>query len=156
MKTWWAGSELVGLPGLPQHPVHVRKMAGRQGWVSRPRAGRGGGVEYSFSSLPLETRRHLCIVAGEPEPTDTDSSPPAPAGLSVDPQPGVAGLSSALQVAELEAIRDEAPVPPVETQLSGADIPLSCRWLRKPADSWRIARAVANEGGEDRSGRWGT
>jgi len=31
-----------------------------------------------------------------------------------------------------------------------------CRWLRKPADSWRIARAVANEGGEDRSGRWGT
>ena len=33
---------------------------------------------------------------------------------------------------------------------------LHCRWLRKPADSWRIARAVANEGGEDRSGRWGT
>jgi len=35
-------------------------------------------------------------------------------------------------------------------------VEITCRWLRKPADSWRIARAVANEGGEDRSGRWGT
>jgi len=26
-----------------------------------------------------------------------------------------------------------------------------CRWLPKPADSWRIARAIANEGGEERS-----
>ena len=26
-----------------------------------------------------------------------------------------------------------------------------CRWLPKPADSWRIARAIANGGGEDRS-----
>ena len=26
-----------------------------------------------------------------------------------------------------------------------------CRWLPKPADSWRIAQAIANEGGEDRS-----
>ena len=27
----------------------------------------------------------------------------------------------------------------------------ACRWLPKPADSWRIARAIAIGGGEDRS-----
>jgi hypothetical protein len=27
----------------------------------------------------------------------------------------------------------------------------ACGWLRRPADSWRIARVIAHEGGEDLS-----
>ena len=45
------------------------------------------------------------------------------------------------------AARDAAKV------LQSVTLPpnIKCRWLPKPADSWRIARAIANGGGEDRS-----
>ena len=124
MKAWWTSQELAGLPGIPASDRNVR-IWGNQGRIEGRRRQIGKGMEYSFASLPLETRRHICIVAGEPEPTDgdhlrdttqlirtTETAPQAP------------------QVADLEAIRDEIPVPPIETQLSGADIPLSATSLK--------------------------
>ena len=39
----------------------VIKRAQKENWQSRPRQGRGGGLEYHLSSLPLETQRALLI-----------------------------------------------------------------------------------------------
>lgn len=44
------------LPGLPASKRGVQFAAERGNWVSRPRSGRGGGVEYSVQSLPPEAR----------------------------------------------------------------------------------------------------
>lgn len=55
------------LPGLSSAERAVKRTAKRQGWQSRPRAGRGGGVEYALESLPAEARaayvgRHIEAV----------------------------------------------------------------------------------------------
>ena len=44
------------LPGLPASERGVRFAAERGGWTSRPRPGRGGGMEYAVASLPPEAR----------------------------------------------------------------------------------------------------
>lgn len=49
--------QLAGLPGLPTSDRALRELAAS--WVSRPRTGRGGGVEYSIESLPTATRQAL-------------------------------------------------------------------------------------------------
>ncbi|MFT3942073.1 transposase [Rhodopseudomonas sp.] len=46
----------MALPGLPTATRAVKRAAARDGWQSRPRKGKGGGVEYSVSSLPAEAR----------------------------------------------------------------------------------------------------
>ena len=50
-------SQLTGLPGLPAADRELRKLA--ETWESRPRLGRGGGVEYSLESLPKPTQQSL-------------------------------------------------------------------------------------------------
>lgn len=66
MKIWWTESELAGLPGLPTTRRGVGKVARKQGWQSRGRAGRGGGREYHVASLPPTARHHLApqLAAG--------------------------------------------------------------------------------------------
>lgn len=48
------------------------KRARREGWQSRPRAGRGGGHEWLVSSMPEKTRLTLaarvCTSQHQPEP----------------------------------------------------------------------------------------
>jgi transposase InsO family protein len=44
------------LPGLPASPRGVQFAAERGNWSARPRAGRGGGVEYAVGSLPVDAR----------------------------------------------------------------------------------------------------
>jgi putative transposase len=56
---WLSALQLVGLPGLPSTERNIRARAERDGWISRQRAGRGGGREYAESSLPLDARREL-------------------------------------------------------------------------------------------------
>jgi len=63
MKLWLTSSELAeaGLPGLPARRESVIRMAEREGWADyaslcRPRAGRGGGLEYHVSLLPPAAR----------------------------------------------------------------------------------------------------
>lgn len=49
----------AGLPGLPTTESAIIRMAKREGWNSRKRAGRGGGVEYDHASLPAAARKRL-------------------------------------------------------------------------------------------------
>lgn len=59
MKAWFSAAELAGLPGLPGTERSINRMAERESWPSQPRAGRGGGREYAYSSLPDVTQQHL-------------------------------------------------------------------------------------------------
>ena len=63
MRSWYAASELAGLPGMPGTRQGVLEMAKRKGWKSRKRQGRGGGREYSLASLPVETQEALISIA---------------------------------------------------------------------------------------------
>ncbi|PKL41776.1 MAG: hypothetical protein CVV42_21100 [Candidatus Riflebacteria bacterium HGW-Riflebacteria-2] len=59
-KEWFASVELaVGLPKMPLTRYGVVKKAKREGWKSRKRQGRGGGLEYHISSLPHVTQEYL-------------------------------------------------------------------------------------------------
>ncbi|MCS4503860.1 Mu transposase C-terminal domain-containing protein [Arhodomonas aquaeolei] len=55
-KDWFTATELAGLPGVPETRSAVIRRAKRDEWESRRRAGRGGGREYAFTSLPVETQ----------------------------------------------------------------------------------------------------
>lgn len=75
MKSWYSASELKGLPGLSRSKARVIDKANREGWMHRPRTGRGGGKEYAIASLPAVTQQHL---AGSPVvslPSDQEEAP---------------------------------------------------------------------------------
>lgn len=59
MKSYLSAIELAGLPGMPTTVRGVNWRAKEEKWAFRPRKGRGGGREYSISSLPEATRDHL-------------------------------------------------------------------------------------------------
>lgn len=67
---WRSASEWVdqGLPGLPTSKFGFIKAADREGWKRRERAGRGGGFEYHYSSLP-EQARAAYVLRHAPKPT---------------------------------------------------------------------------------------
>ncbi|MEE2916234.1 MAG: transposase domain-containing protein [Pseudomonadota bacterium] len=67
-KEWYTAAELadLGLPGLPRAKRKLNERAGLEGWalrtdaagrpLARPRAGRGGGLEYHVTVLPVAAR----------------------------------------------------------------------------------------------------
>ena len=61
MNKWYSVTELakLQLPGLPGSIRGIDKLAKRQNWPSRPRQGRGGGLEYPISALPLPAQESL-------------------------------------------------------------------------------------------------
>ena len=59
MKEAYTTQELAPLLGMTRQGVDCR--AKREGWQSRPRAGRGGGREWLVDSMPESTR--LAIAA---------------------------------------------------------------------------------------------
>ena len=61
MKEAYTTQELAPLLGMTRQGVDCR--AKREGWQSRPRAGRGGGREWLVDSMPESTR--LAIAAKE-------------------------------------------------------------------------------------------
>ena len=65
MKTWFSPTQLKSLPGMPTCQSSVNNKAKRENWKSRPRKGLGGGKEYSYRSLPEETR--IALAAKELE-----------------------------------------------------------------------------------------
>lgn len=92
MKHWLTPSEIADLvlPGLPNTDRGVRMLAEREDWARftgycRPRAGRGGGVEYHVNLLPIAAR-----VAYR----GAEVSPSAGEALQAAPEPA-AGTSSA-------------------------------------------------------------
>jgi putative transposase len=56
MSQYATASELAQLPGFPGSERRAREAAARMGLPSRPRAGRGGGLEYSVAALPPAAR----------------------------------------------------------------------------------------------------
>lgn len=70
-KTWFTAAELaeLALPGLPRIKRKVNERAADERWalavdsrgapLARPRAGRGGGLEYSIRILPAIARAEL-------------------------------------------------------------------------------------------------
>lgn len=57
MTLYATAADLATLPGFPSSERRAREAAARMGLASRPRAGRGGGLEYAVDSLPLEARQ---------------------------------------------------------------------------------------------------
>ena len=110
MKLWLTSSELadLALPGMPTSKRNVNLLAEREDWarfsaLCRPRSGRGGGVEYHISLLPIAARvAYLgadapAPVAGEaiqaaPEPTSGTTSA---ATLQLDARLAVLGALKA-------------------------------------------------------------
>jgi hypothetical protein len=56
MSHYATAAELAQLPGFPGSERRAREAASRMGLPSRPRAGRGGGLEYSVAALPPAAR----------------------------------------------------------------------------------------------------
>jgi len=62
---WYPASKLKGLPGINKSIKGIHEQATKEGWEDRNRAGKGGGKEYAFTSLPSVTRRYLKDKAGD-------------------------------------------------------------------------------------------
>lgn len=70
-KTWFTSLELeqLALPGLPKSRREINKRIAAEDWalkiddsgmpLARPRAGRGGGLEYHISQLPDAAKADL-------------------------------------------------------------------------------------------------
>lgn len=89
MKSWYSAAELMGLPGMPAAKSKVIDKAKRESWKSQPRAGKGGGREYAFLSLPEEAQQHL-IRQSTPRVPTQDVAPLVAAPVQ-DTLPAVAG-----------------------------------------------------------------
>lgn len=55
-RPYATAAELASLPGFPSSERRAREAAARMGLPSRPRAGRGGGLEYAVDALPPAAR----------------------------------------------------------------------------------------------------
>ncbi|HFE39334.1 MAG TPA: hypothetical protein ENK06_13120 [Gammaproteobacteria bacterium] len=58
-KEWFTASFIAGMPGVPKTESGVKRKAKKNGWESRRRAGKGGGIEYSINSLSELTQAAL-------------------------------------------------------------------------------------------------
>ncbi len=60
-KGFYTAKELADmqLTSLPKFHANVREKAKRDGWISRKRSGRGGGVEYAFDGLPVDVQKEI-------------------------------------------------------------------------------------------------
>lgn len=78
---WFSASELAGQPEMPTTSRGVKKRSA--GWKYRPRSGRGGGLEYSYDSLPPATQQALLrrIAAQSPISSSAAGSLPLPAAV---------------------------------------------------------------------------
>lgn len=58
---FFTAAELAALelPGLPRRREHVARLASRQHWPHRARAGRGGGREFALADLPEQPRNEI-------------------------------------------------------------------------------------------------
>lgn len=60
ISQWYSFNELQGIAGIPKHNSSLIRMAKRQRWVSRQRAGvKGVTFEYHIDSFPEEVQKAL-------------------------------------------------------------------------------------------------
>lgn len=79
MQDWYSAAEVLALqlPGLPKSKTTLLAHASDQSWLTRPRVGRGGGLEIAVSSLPVKARQALAkreLTAAKP----VERAEPAP------------------------------------------------------------------------------
>ena len=83
MEKWFSIAELLTLKNevkLPSTPQGLLIKAKRENWLSRPRFGRGGGLEYHISSLPKETQQALAAREVNQMVKELEAEPSAIAG----------------------------------------------------------------------------
>jgi len=104
LKTHYTAQELVylRLPGLPTAKKNVIAQAVREQWQSQPRSGRGGGLEYALTSLPLETQLHLNKKHHADRLPAIREAAPAPAIVTAPATPELTTLTKH-QVAVMDA-----------------------------------------------------
>lgn len=103
-QEWFTAAELAAqaLPGLPTTKMGVLHRAGAEGWahrqdgdgrpLSRPRKGRGGGVEFHVSLLPEQAQTRLAASARGPGKVRQDAESmwvryeSVPAGMKAEAQ----------------------------------------------------------------------
>lgn len=103
MKLWLTSSELadLALPNMPTTDRGVRVLAEREDWARfsawcRPRVGRGGGVEYHISLLPIAAR---VAYLGAPAEGAADANQVTAETLQAAPEPAAgAGRAATLQL----------------------------------------------------------
>jgi putative transposase len=78
VQDFYTAVELAGLDGMPGTRRGVSLKAGNEGWGSRKRQGRGGGLQYAFASLPQVTRDALLARAFTSSGTGADLLAPEP------------------------------------------------------------------------------
>ncbi|MGX2951318.1 DNA-binding protein, partial [Ursidibacter sp. B-7004-1] len=63
LATHYSAKELFNLAllNLPKSERRILEKAKRENWQSRKREGRGGGLEYAFSSLPIEVQQEILL-----------------------------------------------------------------------------------------------
>ena len=61
MKTYYNALELanMNLATLPNSKKGVISRAKKENWLSRPRTGKGGGLEYAFDGLPKKVQTEI-------------------------------------------------------------------------------------------------
>lgn len=94
---WFTCQELaeLDLEALPGHRVNMLRMAEREGWLSRPREGRGGGREYLFSSLPEAARIELALRFMNSHPGDAGLSRQGSSSIPATASPDTIGIPQA-------------------------------------------------------------
>ena len=87
-KDWFSAQECADLLGMSK--AGFIKMAVRKEYKNRPRQGRGGGLEYHYSSLPIPAQEALlraesrAVLAESPKPSKSTELAPSPAGGSLE------------------------------------------------------------------------
>jgi transposase InsO family protein len=120
MKAWFTAQELAlqTLPGLPTTKRKVNEVAAQQGWaerssatgekLARPRAGRGGGVEYHYSVLPTPAVAALVARGEVITRTEIVAVPRSEAWAAYDALPDAKKATAAFRLEvlrEIEALR---------------------------------------------------
>lgn len=84
LKEWFSAQECADLLGMSK--AGFIKMAARKEYRTRPRQGRGGGLEYHYSSLPLPAQEALlraesrAVLAEPPKPSKSRELALSPVG----------------------------------------------------------------------------
>ncbi|ESQ78480.1 transposase domain-containing protein [Asticcacaulis sp. YBE204] len=145
-KIWYGPSELaaLALPGLPVERSRMAHYARESGWgdrhdaagnpLSRARAGRGGGVEYHVSLLPISTRLELIargLLGADYAPVSEPLETPKAAN---DQDSGWGWFDAQTQKVKDEAARRLKVIQAVEQLLEAG--------LKKDAAVARVAQAT--------------
>lgn len=74
-QLWWSATDLANanLPDLPGTRAKILDKVNREGWTNQPnkvrrRKGRGGGLEFHWTVLPMRARLALLSQREEPQP----------------------------------------------------------------------------------------